>query len=278
MSTKMKGLLKGLRYISQIFDEDKEPEMQIGFPTDVKHVAHIGWDGPSVDSPSWLKEFKAPGGFQSAPLTAASGEPQESPQVKWVSEDSKSKGAARGNPDAPRSSRRRSAENSESSSTGKEVSSTRKGSRRQSKESSSSSSDSVKSSQRQIQERCLGDGGGSESNSGSFPVPDIPKKSRRKKSKEAFNGGSTRPSRSKPNNTSSAYNSSQFPDEAANGGSTRGSKSKAPNSSNTYTSHFPDPEPESGSVGPSGKDEFSQLSVMKLPNIAEEDNGSSGVS
>ena len=80
MTTKMKGLLKGLRYISQIFgefcfliplilksamkcwngfnncnaDEDKEPDMQIGFPTDVKHVAHIGWDGPSVDSPSWV--------------------------------------------------------------------------------------------------------------------------------------------------------------------------------------------------------------------------------
>lgn len=35
-------------------DEDKEKEMQIGFPTDVKHVAHIGWDGPSVDNPSWV--------------------------------------------------------------------------------------------------------------------------------------------------------------------------------------------------------------------------------
>ena len=28
--------------------------MQIGYPTDVKHVAHIGWDGPSVGSPSWV--------------------------------------------------------------------------------------------------------------------------------------------------------------------------------------------------------------------------------
>lgn len=35
-------------------DEGKEPEMDIGFPTDVKHVAHIGWDGPSVDTPSWV--------------------------------------------------------------------------------------------------------------------------------------------------------------------------------------------------------------------------------
>uniref|UniRef100_A0A7N0TBZ8 CRIB domain-containing protein n=1 Tax=Kalanchoe fedtschenkoi TaxID=63787 RepID=A0A7N0TBZ8_KALFE len=56
MATKMKGLLKGLRYISQIFDEEKEQEMQIGFPTDVKHVAHIGWDGPAMNSPSWIIE------------------------------------------------------------------------------------------------------------------------------------------------------------------------------------------------------------------------------
>ncbi|KAL6527704.1 CRIB domain-containing protein ric7 [Orobanche minor] len=54
-TSKMKGLLKGLRYISQIFAyEGKELEMQIGHPTDVKHVAHIGWDGPTVDSPSWV--------------------------------------------------------------------------------------------------------------------------------------------------------------------------------------------------------------------------------
>ena len=31
----------------------KEPEMQIGNPTDVKHVAHIGWDN-SVTAPSWV--------------------------------------------------------------------------------------------------------------------------------------------------------------------------------------------------------------------------------
>ncbi|GAV89752.1 PBD domain-containing protein, partial [Cephalotus follicularis] len=60
MTTNMKGLLKGLRYISQIFDE-KEPEFQIGYPTDVKHVAHIGSDGPATNAPSWMV------GFQSAP-------------------------------------------------------------------------------------------------------------------------------------------------------------------------------------------------------------------
>ena len=33
----------------------KEREMEIGFPTDVKHVAHIGWDGPSDNAPSWVR-------------------------------------------------------------------------------------------------------------------------------------------------------------------------------------------------------------------------------
>ncbi|CAN8315938.1 unnamed protein product [Cochlearia groenlandica] len=56
MATTMKGLLKGLRYITQIFDE--EQEMQIGFPTDVKHVAHIGSDGPATDMSSWMSDFK----------------------------------------------------------------------------------------------------------------------------------------------------------------------------------------------------------------------------
>ena len=32
----------------------KEREMEIGYPTDVKHVAHIGWDGPSDTAPSWV--------------------------------------------------------------------------------------------------------------------------------------------------------------------------------------------------------------------------------
>ncbi|KAG7653037.1 CRIB domain [Arabidopsis suecica] len=56
--TTVKGLLKGLRYITQIFDEDKDKDMQIGFPTDVKHVAHIGSDGPAANMPSWMGDFR----------------------------------------------------------------------------------------------------------------------------------------------------------------------------------------------------------------------------
>ncbi|XP_048560842.1 CRIB domain-containing protein RIC7-like [Triticum urartu] len=73
MSTKMKkGILRPFRYFSNIMDA-KEQELQIGFPTDVKHVAHIGWDGPSVPNkekeagaPSWMKDY------HSAPLDSAS--------------------------------------------------------------------------------------------------------------------------------------------------------------------------------------------------------------
>ncbi|KAF9605707.1 hypothetical protein IFM89_018050 [Coptis chinensis] len=76
MTATMKGLLKGLRYISQIFDnsDDDEPEMQIGNPTDVKHVAHIGWDGPAVNSPSWMNEFREPSESSSAPLNYPRGQ------------------------------------------------------------------------------------------------------------------------------------------------------------------------------------------------------------
>ncbi|KAF9677741.1 hypothetical protein SADUNF_Sadunf08G0138900 [Salix dunnii] len=43
------------------FADEKEEEMQIGFPTDVKHVAHIGCDGPSAtNAPSWMNEFNSP--------------------------------------------------------------------------------------------------------------------------------------------------------------------------------------------------------------------------
>jgi P21-Rho-binding domain len=41
-----------------ILADSKEPEMQIGYPTDVKHVAHIGWDNQaSNNGPSWVNLF-----------------------------------------------------------------------------------------------------------------------------------------------------------------------------------------------------------------------------
>ncbi|XP_050213880.1 CRIB domain-containing protein RIC10-like [Mercurialis annua] len=64
MATKIKGIYKGFKFISQIFVV-KERELEIGFPTDVKHVAHIGWDGNSGTAPSWMNEFKTPPDFSS---------------------------------------------------------------------------------------------------------------------------------------------------------------------------------------------------------------------
>lgn len=40
--------------LKNVVEDEKEPEMQIGIPTDVKHVAHIGWEGPSATTPSWV--------------------------------------------------------------------------------------------------------------------------------------------------------------------------------------------------------------------------------
>lgn len=51
-------IMSTLFEILGLTDNEKEAEMQIGHPTDVKHVAHIGWDGPSVNSPSWVRFFK----------------------------------------------------------------------------------------------------------------------------------------------------------------------------------------------------------------------------
>lgn len=46
-------VIKGFKSLSYLFqsyredddDDEEEMEMEIGFPTDVQHVAHIGWDG-----------------------------------------------------------------------------------------------------------------------------------------------------------------------------------------------------------------------------------------
>jgi len=69
MATKVKGLFKGFKNITQIFVV-KEHEMEIGYPTDVKHVAHIGWDSASVNAPSWMNEFKTSNDLSTTPLSS----------------------------------------------------------------------------------------------------------------------------------------------------------------------------------------------------------------
>ncbi|KAI7730457.1 hypothetical protein M8C21_000927 [Ambrosia artemisiifolia] len=85
MSTKVKGLIRGIKNISShIFDDEKKQDIQIGQPTDVKHVAHVGGDGPAVESTSWMWGFDA---SKERPLDKT-GSMVETPAVKWVSEDS----------------------------------------------------------------------------------------------------------------------------------------------------------------------------------------------
>ncbi|KAL3647716.1 hypothetical protein CASFOL_008684 [Castilleja foliolosa] len=223
MATKMKGLFKGLRYISQIFEEDKEQDIQIGFPTDVKHVAHIGWDGPSAaaadSNPSWMKEFKATEG-QSAPLDS-NGKNKDDPEINWVSEDSK-KGnrATPDSPEVPRSSRRHSSDNNDSPR--KKESSTKQ---RHSRRNNSKEANEIKSAL-----------------PSDLPSQDLSKKSRRKKSKDTEGGGSTR-TRSKDNDGGGSTRSRSKDKDG--GGSTR-SKNKPPTNDGVLT--FSDPGPDTGSV------------------------------
>ncbi|XP_042447932.1 CRIB domain-containing protein RIC10-like [Zingiber officinale] len=94
MATRVKGLFRGFKHISKIFCKcfnwlccyfpfvilnlcfspslvssglvaAKEDEMEIGHPTDVKHVAHIGGHCDSVHSPSWMKKFNSTADFSS---------------------------------------------------------------------------------------------------------------------------------------------------------------------------------------------------------------------
>ncbi|KAK8532216.1 hypothetical protein V6N12_053662 [Hibiscus sabdariffa] len=57
VSTGFRKLFKSFKTFSQLFvykEEmgDSEEEMEIGLPTDVKHVAHVGFDESSASSPS----------------------------------------------------------------------------------------------------------------------------------------------------------------------------------------------------------------------------------
>ncbi|KAK2401490.1 CRIB domain-containing protein RIC6 [Trifolium repens] len=186
---KVKGLLKGLRYISQIFESEKEQEIQIGCPTDVKHVAHIGWDGPSVNSPSWMNEFKTAPGFASAPMTLT-GDAQSKAQdnnVKWVSEDTRRRSSRSVNsqtqgrdlPELPKSSRRQTNSNTTDSPTREKTRQSRKTSSNRPSSNLKDSSDGSKQELMSNDSQDLVVDGSQAQN-----IPEIPKKTRRKKSKD----------------------------------------------------------------------------------------------
>ncbi|KAF3785872.1 CRIB domain-containing protein [Nymphaea thermarum] len=89
----------------------KEHEMEIGYPTDVKHVAHIGWDGASVNTPSWMKKFGTASDLPSSPFTLPGAENESTGAVsslqglRCTTADVQDK-ASRGTPGTPKQSRR----------------------------------------------------------------------------------------------------------------------------------------------------------------------------
>ncbi|CAG7860904.1 unnamed protein product [Brassica rapa] len=177
-SSSMKSLLKGLRYISQVFESGKEEEeeIEIGNPTDVKHVAHIGWDGPSAtpaSAPSWMNEFKDGAGLESG-----QGGGEDDSSARCMSECG---GRTRDLPKLPKSTRKAA---SEKGSPTREISSD-KTKRRSSKKGTTSSS-------RRPKELSEPNEFSSWSSPGTGSLPEIPKKSRRKKKTKETGGGSTR--------------------------------------------------------------------------------------
>ncbi|KAI4368218.1 hypothetical protein MLD38_016799 [Melastoma candidum] len=87
MVTKMKGFCKGFKFFSHMFAA-KEREMEIGLPTDVKHLAHIGWDANSGGGPSWMRDFgSAPDFLTSLGSIGDLGETNSTAHTTWSSQD-----------------------------------------------------------------------------------------------------------------------------------------------------------------------------------------------
>ncbi|KAM5563392.1 hypothetical protein ABKV19_018176 [Rosa sericea] len=196
---------------THLSDDNKEQEIQIGFPTDVKHVAHIGWDGPSTasSSPSWMNEFQSPPGFASGPL-CPNGEMTDDNTVKWVSEDSSRRSSRSSmspthDPELPKSSRRQSSRGHEGGGGGTESP----------REKSDKPRQTRRPSRRDSSEGTRGGRQEATDTSSESSLPDIPKKSRRKKSKESAIGGSKKkkdpgtPSTAKSNSIELSQNSFQ---------------------------------------------------------------------
>ncbi|XWS13877.1 hypothetical protein CRYUN_Cryun36dG0076500 [Craigia yunnanensis] len=184
----MKGLLRGLRYIAHMFDE-KEPEMQIGLPTDVKHVAHIGMDGPSANKPTWMSEFNSAPELPSVPLNG-------NLQVKPSAAGNHYLLPPLGNEKKKKQRRKPSIGNGSPIGSPK---GTEKHSRHQRSSNLSMESPTRDSSGHGRRHQNSSRGG----ESSSQELPDIPKRSRRKKSKESSGGseGSSSSSRSKGPNS-----------------------------------------------------------------------------
>ncbi|CAL5041299.1 unnamed protein product [Urochloa decumbens] len=87
MAISIKGIFRGLKIIAQIFMQ-REHEIEIGYPTNVRHVSHIGFDA-SGSCPSWMNGFRGveevpAGGGGAASISSAAA---QSSQTSWASLD-----------------------------------------------------------------------------------------------------------------------------------------------------------------------------------------------
>ncbi|XP_047313047.1 CRIB domain-containing protein RIC10-like [Impatiens glandulifera] len=138
MSTKIKGIRKGFKYISQIFVV-KDRELDIGYPTDVKHVSHIGWDGSTGNAPGWMNEFKTSSDFSTTSIGnihELRGGSSSIISSTWASQDFESMDSQpvadifkdtppMDMPDIPKKQKRKKSKSSSSSSTSTSASSSR---------------------------------------------------------------------------------------------------------------------------------------------------------
>ncbi|CAL4966873.1 unnamed protein product [Urochloa decumbens] len=87
MAISIKGIFRGLKIIAQIFMQ-REHEIEIGYPTNVRHVSHIGFDA-SGSCPSWMSEFRGVEEVPAAGEGAASisSAAAQSSQTSWASLD-----------------------------------------------------------------------------------------------------------------------------------------------------------------------------------------------
>lgn len=78
---KLNKLVKGFKSLPQRFqvyreveeEEDGHVELEIGFPTDVQRIGHIGWDGSNGGSVSAMKSWERPAELMSIPFPCISG-------------------------------------------------------------------------------------------------------------------------------------------------------------------------------------------------------------
>ncbi|PVH47344.1 hypothetical protein PAHAL_4G041800 [Panicum hallii] len=86
MAMTIKGIFRGLKIIAQIFTVQREHEIEIGYPTDVRYVSHIGF-GASGSCPSWMSEFRVEEVAAAAGGGASVSSAAQSRQASWASLD-----------------------------------------------------------------------------------------------------------------------------------------------------------------------------------------------